>query len=444
MAMTADAPLNVTRLIDDGRVGRAQIIAVMLCAAVAFLDGVDSQSIALAAPIIAEGMKLTRAALGPVFSAGLLGAGIGALTFGPLGDLFGRKRILILATAIFGLFTFLTALVQSYDMLLLVRFAAGLGLGGATPCFITLASEYVPSPRRAMVVSLIWAAFPLGGMAGGFFNGYILGAFSWQTMFLIGGGAPIAAASVLGLWLPESIRFLMARGADPSRIAAILARIRPGTPAATHYVASEEPAGRAPLAQLFTGDRVAQTLLLWVLFVTGFGVLAITVNWTPVLLREHGFPPAAAGMALGFHGLGALIGMGSAGKLIERFGGIPVLCPALLLGAAMTGALGYAAVSLPAMSIVLALIGVLVGMGASGSIALASLIYPTAMRSTGTGWAMGMGRFGQMLTPLFAGAVTAAGYSGVELFLAFALAPLIGALAVLALRGSPAAAPQPS
>ncbi len=438
--MPSSEIVNVTRLIDDGPVSALQVWAIMLCSLVAFLDGIDSQSIALGAPLIADTMHLARTVLGLIFSAGLFGAMIGALTFGPLGDRFGRKRMLILAAVIFGVFTFLTAYVQSYPMLLLARFAAGLGLGGATPCFIALASEYAPLRRRAMVASLIWAAFPFGVAIGGFLNGYILGHFDWTTMFVVGGIAPLMVAGVLSVWLPESIRFLMATGREMERIGAILVRMRPGTPLAAQYVADEERAMGAPLKHLFTEGRGLATLLLWVPFFTGFGILGITVVWTPILLRDHGIAPAAAGFVLGIHGLGALVGMASAGRLLERFGAAPVLVPAFLLGGALTAVLGYAAADTATMAVVLALIGLFVGMGASGAIALAALTYPTAIRSTGIGWAMGIGRFGQVLAPLFATAVMAAGYSGEQLFLAFGVAPILGALAILFFRAQRAPA----
>jgi MFS family permease len=179
--------INVSHLIDDGSVTRFQVLVIGLCSLVAFLDGLDSLSIAVAAPLIADSLGLAKSALGPIFSAALLGAMIGALTFGALGDRYGRKRILIAAVMVFAVFTFTTAHVTSYPTLLAARFAAGLGLGGATPCFIALASEYAPSRRRAMVASLIWAAFPLGGAIGGFLNAYILTHFGWQAIFLVGG-----------------------------------------------------------------------------------------------------------------------------------------------------------------------------------------------------------------------------------------------------------------
>lgn len=428
---------NVTQIIDEERIKPFQILAIVLCSLVAFLDGLDSQSIAVAAPIIAGNLNLARSALGPVFSAGLLGAMIGALTFGPLADRFGRKRMLVAAAFLFGVFTILTAQANSLESLLAVRFAAGLGLGGATPCFISLAAEYAPKRRRAMVSSLIWAAFPLGGTVGGFLNAYILAELGWQNLFYVGGFLPIVVACILIVWLPESVRFLIATGADQERIGRIMRKIRPETPAGVRWAADEERVVGVPLKQLFAGGRLALTLLLWVPFFTAFGTLGIAVLWTPTLLVGNGIAPSQAAIALGVHGIGSLLGMSLAGRLLERFGPVALLTPALILGAAATAAIGYAASSVPLMAGTLFLVGLFVGTGASGSIALATLAYPTAIRSSGIGWAMGMGRFGQVLGPLFAGAVVAAGWSSVQLFYVIAVAPLLGALAILVLvRGA--------
>ena len=425
--------INVTRLIDEGKVGSFQVIAIILCAIVAFLDGVDSQAIAVAAPILVEKLGLTRTAFGPIFSAGLLGAMIGALTFGPLGDRFGRKRMLVLAAVVFGIFTLATPWVYSFGSLLALRFAAGIGLGGATPCFIALASEFAPGRRRAMIASLIWAAFPFGISIGGFLNSFILTHYGWQAIFWFGGATPLIAAVALMIWLPESLRFLIAQGRDVASISKIVAKINPYLPANAHFVSDEDRIEGVPLKNLFANGRAGLTFLLWVPFFTAFGLLALTVVWTPVLLGENGIAPAQASFALGIHGLGALVGMALAGRLMERFGALAVLTPALVLGSGASCVLGYSATSVTSISIVLALIGLLVGMGASGSIALAALTYPTAMRSTGIGWAMGIGRFGQVLAPLLASAAIASGWNNTQLFLVIGTAPLFGAIAILVL-----------
>jgi AAHS family 4-hydroxybenzoate transporter-like MFS transporter len=133
MTMQHGNTVNVTKLIDDAPIGSFQIFVFALCSLAAFLDGIDTQNIGVAAPIIAANMKLTHAALGPVFSSALVGATLGALTFGPLGDKYGRKIMLALAVFIFGIFTIATAYAETYEQLLAVRFAGGLGMGGATP-----------------------------------------------------------------------------------------------------------------------------------------------------------------------------------------------------------------------------------------------------------------------------------------------------------------------
>lgn len=431
---TAAETINITRVIDEGGVGAYQVRAMALCGLVAFLDGVDSQSIALAAPVMADALGISRAGLGPVFSAGLLGAMVGALTFGPLGDRFGRKRMLMLAALVFGAFTIATAFVASYGSLLAIRFLAGIGLGGATPCFLSLATEYAPGRRRAMVASLIWAAFPLGGTVGSLVNAALLGALGWQTMFFVGGVLPLLVAVALALWLPESVRFLLAKGGAEPAVRRIVSRLAPGTPPAARIVADEARVEGVALRHLFAQGRARGTVLLWVPFFTAFGLLAIAVLWTPVLLRDAGLAPTQAGVVLGLHGLGALVGMASAGRLMERFGTVPVLVPALLLGAVATGTLGYAASSVAAMSTAMILIGLFVGLGASGAIALAALTYPTAIRASGIGWAMGMGRFGQVVAPLLTALLVGAGWRGTEVFLLLALAPLLGAAAVLLIR----------
>jgi AAHS family 4-hydroxybenzoate transporter-like MFS transporter len=426
--------INITRAIDAGPFTSFQIVAIVLCSLVAFLDGLDSQSIAVAAPLIAEKLGLARTALGPIFSAALLGAMIGALTFGPLGDHFGRKRCLIAAAVIFGVCTLLTTRVAFYEELLAVRFAAGIGLGGATPCFIALASEYAPQRRRAMIASLIWAAFPLGGTIGGFLNAYILANYGWPTIFWIGGALPLVVAVVLLLWLPESIRFLIADGRRPEAARAIARRIVPVDSPNAQIVADEQHMAGLALVHLFSEGRAANTLLLWIPFIMAFGTLATVVVWTPALLRANGIAPSRAALVIGFHGIGALIGMASAGRLMERFGTVTVLVPAFVLGTFATGALGFAAASVAWMSLVLGLVGVFVGMGASGAIALATLTYPTAIRSTGVGWAMGMGRFGQVIAPLTTSMMLGFGLGTIQIFLATAAAPFIAAVFVLILK----------
>jgi len=437
--------LDVTKLIDDRGLSRFQIEVVFLCGLVAILDGADTTSIAIAASTIAGLLNFPMSAFGLVFAAGTLGAMLGAMTFGPLADRFGRKRLLIVATVLFGIFTFLIAYADSYSTLVLYRFLAGFGLGGATPCFLALVSEYVPQRVRGTVVSVLWAAFPLGIMLGGFLNSYLVVAFGWQMIFYVGGVLPLVVAALLTVMLPESLQFLIGRWGDLSQAKRILARMAPG---AVHRDAvltiARDTLPGVPVKHLFSEGRALSTVALWVPFFAAFGVLSAVVFFTPALLRS------AAGVAAGassgalvnaFHGLGALLGMALAGQLIDRLGARKVLGAGLLLGAACTAALGPSVVSIPLAATATALIGFFVGIAGSGCIALAAIIYPPEIRATGIGWGMAMARGGQVVAPLAAGQIIGATGDGRLMLLIMAAALLVSIIFVCLLGQTRRAAP---
>jgi MFS transporter, AAHS family, 4-hydroxybenzoate transporter len=432
VAPAATREVNVTRLIDDGPLTRFQIGTVICCALVSALDGIDSQSIGVAAPFIADELGVKLADFGPIFSSALVGATIGAASFGPLADRFGRKTLLIVAVLLIGVFTVLTVFANSVPTLVAVRVLAGLGLGGATPCFIALTSEYTPARLRAALVTLMWSAFPLGGLLGGLLNWYLIPHAGWRAIFYLGGVAPLVLAVLLFFYLPESIKFLLVRRNDLTGVARIVARF--GSSAASgdaRFVLDEKPLPGASIRHLFTDGRALGTLLLWVPFFMGFGVLTVAVLWTPALLKLNGISPANTAFVVAFNGLGGFIGQSTSGRLIQRFGILPILIPAFLLGAGATVGLGYGAWSIGLAATFIGLIGVFMGLGTGGAIALAATVYPTPIRSTGVGWGMAMGRFGQIIGPLIAGGLLGAGWTAGPIMTVTACGGLIAAVFVV-------------
>jgi AAHS family 4-hydroxybenzoate transporter-like MFS transporter len=427
--------VNITHLIDEGPITRFQIGIIVCCALVNLFDGMDTQSIGVAAPFIAEGLGIKIANFGPIFSSALVGATIGAASFGPLADRLGRKTLLMIAIVFIGTFTILTATANSVPMLMSFRVLAGLGLGGATPCFIALTSEYAPARLRATLVTLMWSAFPFGGMTGGLLNSYLLTHVGWRVIFYIGGVAPLLLAVVLMFYLPESIKFLLARRNDMDAVRRIVARFRTlNIGADAHFVVEEERLPGSTIRHLFTEGRMLGTLLLWVPFFMGFGVLTVVTLWTPALLRLNGISPAATAFVIAFNGLGAFIGQSTAGRLMQRFGILGVLFPAFLLGTAATVGLGYGASSVALAATFIGLVGLFMGLGTAGAIALSAIIYPTPIRSTGVGWGMAMGRFGQIVGPLIAGALLGAGWTADRIMIVIACGGLIAALFVVLFR----------
>jgi len=219
--MTGTEPLedcvDIATAIESAPIGRFIISIVVLCAAVALLDGYDTLAISYVAPVIAVAWKLPKEAFGRIFSAHYVGAEIGAAAFGMLADRYGRRPIMIASTAAFGIFALLTPLTFDFISLLVVRLLTGVGLGGALSTVIAMVAEYSPARHRATLVSIMYAAFPLGGVIGGPLSAYVIPNFGWQQVFLIGGIAPVILLLLLAFALPESVRFLLVRGADPKR-----------------------------------------------------------------------------------------------------------------------------------------------------------------------------------------------------------------------------------
>jgi AAHS family 4-hydroxybenzoate transporter-like MFS transporter len=421
--------INIAELIAARPMGRFQFRIAILCGFIALLDGFDLQVIGLAAPAIAQLLKIPPVGMGGVFSAALAGLTLGAFVLGPLADRVGRKRVLIGSTLCFGIFTLATPLADSYNMLLAVRFLTGLGLGGAVPCCIALTSEYTPPRQRATIIAYLWAGFPLGGVIGGLLGSWLIPTLGWQWLFWIGGVVPLVTAVLLLALLPESLGYLVHAGAPSTRIAALLHRVCVVmVPAGSQFVLGEERTRGGNVSQLFSQGRALATLLLWISFFIVYMQLVSNSAWSPILLSRVGIPVPRSALAMAAFNLGSVIGTASAGLLLTRFGAAIVL-PAALTGTVFAyGLIGHAA---PDISLIIALesfVGLFLGCASSSLIALSALSYPTPIRSTGIGWALGMGRFGSFVGPLVIGALLGSGWSVANIFVAIAAPALIAAV----------------
>ncbi len=410
--------------------GPAQVGIVALCGAIALLDGFDLQAIGLAAPGIAAALHVPPPALSWVFSAALAGLAVGAFALGPAADRFGRKWLLIASTLCFGVFTVLTARIESMNELLLFRFLTGLGLGGAMPSFIALAAEYAPRRLRATVVAILWAGFPLGGVVGGLLGSWLIPAFGWPALFYVGGALPILLAPLLALLLPESVGFLVHSGAPAERVRAVLRRLYLAAPVPddARFLVSAGASRSVPVSQLFGPQRGFGTAMLWASFFVAFMLLVTNTAWSPILLRAGGMEVARSALAMATFNFGSVVGTVFVGWAITRFGAAAVLPASFVVAAASFIAVGQGAPSPAAVTAAQGMLGVSLGAGSSGLIALAALLYPTPIRSTGVGWAMGIGRVGSFLGPLGAGALVAAQLPFATVFLVIGLLALLAAV----------------
>jgi len=428
--MSVSSSVNVTELIGRYPLGPFQIRIIVLCSLVALLEGFDVLAMGAAAPAMAEPLHIAPNQIGFLFSAALFGLMLGAFGLGPIADRYGRRCVLIGATAAFGVFTLCTAIAGTLEQVLLFRFFAGVGLGGAMPSFISLAAEYTPQSNREVVVGLLWTGVPLGGVMAGLLASRLIDAVGWQSLFFIGGILPLGLSIVLIRAMPDSIEFLVMRKAANREIRDLLVRLSPAVniPSDCQFFVNGEKSRGVPVWQLFSAGRACGTLLLWASYFVTFMILATSGAWTPNLLQRAGIEGARSSLAVALFALGSVFGTPLAGFLVSRFTARRVL-PAALVGGALTfAAVGHAGQSIAFIVFCLGLAGFFLGVASSGLIALGPLLYSTAIRSTGVGWAMGLGRVGAIVGPLVIGLLVRRGWQIGDTFAALGIPALCAAL----------------
>jgi AAHS family 4-hydroxybenzoate transporter-like MFS transporter len=418
--------------LDDAPLRAIQIRTFLLCALVAVLDGLDTQSIGLVAPMMSKDLGLTKTAMGTIFSIAQIGATMGALAFGPLADRLGRKPATMIGVSIIVVFTYLTAIAPSFALLLGIRFIAGIGLAGVIPSILALTSEYAPSRLRGTLVAAVFAGYPAGAALGGFMAAYILAHHDWRWVFYIGSIMPLITLVLITVWMPESLRFLLARGGNRARVTKLVDELGLDSAAFAAQTDQASKERAVPLWAVFANGLALPTFLLWMIYFFVFATTKIMVVWLPTILSENsGFSVSNASLAQATFNVGCVVGMLGAGALVDRYGPARALVPALMFGAVCVASLGFVASSIALTMLVCAMIGAFVGVGGSGAHAIAARLYPIEMRSTGIGWGASASRFGQVVSPILAAMMLSGGMSAVGLYAGLAISPLIAALSVL-------------
>jgi AAHS family 4-hydroxybenzoate transporter-like MFS transporter len=428
------ATLNVTDIIDNSQIRGFQIGIFTLCGLCLIMDGFDVQAWGYVAPSLFGEWGIPSAA-GRVASFTLMGVLIGSLLFSMLADKIGRRPVLLGATLYFSLLTLLTAQVATLDQLLTIRFIGGLGLGAIMPNAVALVGEYSPRRSRVMAMLVVSNGFTVGAAVAGFIAAYLIPRFGWRSVFYFGGTVPLVIGLLMFVGLPESLQFLTIRKRNRDTIGKWLKRVEPSVAISpsTQYVVNEEKKEGVPIVTLFHEGRAVGTLLLWTMQFMNLINLYFLSTWLPTIARGMGMTTTAALMLGTTFQSGGAIGTVTIGWPIQKYGFFAVLVACFAGASISIGLIGQPMLSAVALFIVVFIAGFGILGGQGGNNALAATYYPTALRSTGVGAALGIGRIGSILGPSVAEFMRPR-YSTEQLFLAFAVPALLSAIAVATLK----------
>jgi AAHS family 4-hydroxybenzoate transporter-like MFS transporter len=407
---------------------------LFLCFLVVLIDGFDTALIGFIAPAIRVEWGLAVSQLGPLFAAGLVGLMAGAFAVGPLADRHGRKTMLAASMIVFGFASVASSLSGDLPTLTWLRFLTGVGLGGAMPTSITLASEYCPAPRRASLVTLMFCGFTIGSALGGLIAAQVLERYGWRPLLVAGGLAPLALAPLLWVTLPESVRYLVMTGAAPSRIKDVLSQIAPDAELAGATFTGANAPAISPVRQLFAGGLMSGTLLLWLAFFMSLLVVYLLSNWMPTLIqRSTGASLSHAALITAMLQIGGTCGAIAVGRMMDKLNPHYVLGATYAAGAAFIVMISLTTAMPWLMGAAVFGAGFCVSGGQVGANALSAAFYPTSYRATGVAWANGIGRSGSIVGSLVGGGMLALGWEVRSVYALVAIPALVSAVALLLL-----------
>lgn len=388
---------------------------LVIAALAVLMDGFDVQAMGFVAPAVIQTWGVSKASLGPVFGAGLLGMLVGSLALSVLADRVGRRPVMLGATLFFACGMLATARVTTIGELEAIRFVTGLGLGAIMPNAMALVGEHSAAGNRVTMMMLVSCGFTGGAVLGGLVSAAIIPAYGWQSVFYVGGAFPLVLAALMVGGLPESGEFVAQRAAAAKR------------------------AG-APVMQLFQAGRTRTTLLLWAVNFLNLINLYFLANWLPTIATSAGMRMSSAVLLGTMLQVGGVVGTVAMGPVIDRVGFRRVLVPVFAVAAVAIALIGRAGLPAPVLFGVVTVAGLCIIGGQPAVNALAASYYPTSLRSTGIGWSLGVGRVGSILGPTLGGELIRREWSNTSIFATVAVPAALSAVLVYFVRDDPRSA----
>jgi AAHS family 4-hydroxybenzoate transporter-like MFS transporter len=437
MTIAAARQVDVVKVIDGAAIAKEIGIVVALCAGVSFLDGFDILAISYVAPVLSAAWKLPKEAFGPIFAATYIGAAGGAVFFGWYADRYGRRLGVIIPTAIFGVFALLTIYAYDFRSLATLRMLTGIGLGGALSNAVAMVSECSPQRARATLISVMYTAFPLGGVIGGPISAALIARYGWEAVFILGGVLPLLLTVALLIWLNESIRFLVLSKAQAAQIGNVLHRIAPSfepAPSDVYILPQSRGLSTKPTREIFSHEFARNTVLLCVAAFVAQVMIVYIVTWMPLVLASIGIDVTRAILVSVAFTAGGIFGTIGLARIIDKDKSYRALVISFFLSALAVATIGFFASNWYALLTIAFLCGVPT-IGANIVLyAFSATVYPAPLRSTGVGWVVGCGRVGAIAGSLLGTLLSVLGLGIASVYVIAAIPAIIGGTAIALAR----------
>ncbi len=431
------------RTLADAPMRRPQIVAIALCVLLNALDGFDVLSISFASPGIAKEWGVDRAALGIVLSMELIGMMAGSIGLGALCDRIGRRPTILGCLAIMGSGMAMAMHARNIEMLSVFRLFTGIGIGGMLAATNAVTAEFANARRRNMAIAIMAGGYPVGAIVGGSISSMMFAAgHDWRSVFALGAVATAMCIPLTWFLLPETISFLVHKRRPDAldRVNAVMRRLG-------HAVVDTLPApvaggARGGIGQLFRPGLAAITILLTLAYFAHILTFYFILKWTPKIVVDMGFSPSSAGGVLVWANIGGATGSLVLSLLTQRFPVRWLSIGAMLLSTVMVAGFGHAPANIATLSLIVAFAGFCTNGAIVGLYAMIAQSFPTALRASGTGFAIGVGRGGAALSPIVAGFMFQGGigFGGVALTMALGSVVAAGALFLLRYEERPSLA----
>ncbi|MGS5405332.1 aromatic acid/H+ symport family MFS transporter [Acinetobacter junii] len=421
--------VNINETIDNAKFSLFHWKVLVWCLLIIIFDGYDLVIYGVALPLLMQQWSLTAVQAELLASAALFGMMFGAMIFGTLSDRLGRKKTIMICVTLFSGFTFLGAFATNPVEFAILRFIAGLGIGGVMPNVVALMTEYAPKKIRSTLVAIMFSGYAIGGMTSALLGAWLVKDMGWQIMFLIA-GIPLLMLPIIWKFLPESLAFLIKSGKE-EQAKQIINKLLPTRDIHqnTQLVFNENIHHEAPVKALFQDGRAFSTFMFWIAFFMCLLMVYALGSWLPKLMLQAGYSLGASMLFLFALNIGGMVGAIGGGALADRFHLKPVITSMFVIGAAALILLGFNSPQIVLYSLI-----ALAGAATIGSQILlytfVAQFYPTTVRSTGMGWASGIGRIGAIIGPVLTGALLTFELPHQMNFLAIAIPGVIAAFAI--------------